>query len=102
MSTIPVSLTEKQFEEHVSPFLSKAKRGFVCKIALYKVFNYILYRLHTGCQWDQIAIDADPREPEKKKSAGMRSIITIENGLEMAVCSVSGNIVLKQFVLCWM
>jgi hypothetical protein len=85
MSTIPVSLTEKQFEEHVSPFLSKAKRGFVCKIPLYKVFNYILYRLHTGCQWDQIAIDADPREPEKKKSAGMRSIITIANGHAMAV-----------------
>jgi hypothetical protein len=85
MSTIPVSLTEKQFEEHVSPFLSKAKRGFVCKIPLYKVFNYILYRLHTGCQWDQIAIDPDSREPEKKKSAGMLSIITTANGREMAV-----------------
>lgn len=84
MSTIPVSLTEKQFEKHVSPFLSKAKRGFVCKIALYKVFNYILYRLHTGCQWDQIAIDPDSSEPEKKKSVGMRSIITIANGREMA------------------
>jgi hypothetical protein len=85
MSTIPVSLTEKQFEEHISPFLSKAKRGFVCKIRLYKVFNYILYRLHTGCQWDQIAMDPDPRDPEKKKSVGMRSIITIANGHEMAV-----------------
>jgi len=85
MSTIPTSLTEKQFEEHVSPFLSKAKRGFVCKIALHKVFNYILYRLHTGCQWDQIAIDPDPRDLEKKKSVGMRSIITIANGHEMAV-----------------
>jgi hypothetical protein len=84
MSTIPVSLTEKQFEKHVSPFLSKAKRGFICKIPLYKVFNYILYRLYTGCQWDQIAIDPDSREPEKKKSAGMQSIITIANGREMA------------------
>jgi hypothetical protein len=85
MSTIPVSLTEKQFEKHVNPFLSKAKRGFVCKIALYKVFNYILYRLHTGCQWDQLAIDLDPRDPEKKKSVGMQCIITIVNGREMAV-----------------
>jgi len=85
MSTIPVSLTEKQFEEYVSPFLSKANRGFVCKIRLYKVFNYILYRLHTGCQWNQIAIDPDPREPEKKKLAGMRCIITTVNGREMAV-----------------
>jgi hypothetical protein len=85
MSTIPVSLTEKQFEKHVSLFLSKAKRGFVCKIPLYKVFNYILYRLHTGCQWDQIAIDPDPRDPKKKKSVGMRCIIITVNGHEMAV-----------------
>lgn len=85
MSTIPVSLTEKQFEKYVSPFVSKAKRGFVCKIPLYKVFNYILYRLHTGCQWDQIAIDPDPSKPEKKKSVGMRCITTIANGREMAV-----------------
>ena len=84
MSTIPVSLTEKQFNQHVNPYLSKAKRGFVCKIALYKVFNYILYRLHTGCQWARIAIDPDPREPEKKKSVGMRCIITIANGRAMA------------------
>jgi hypothetical protein len=85
MSTIPVSLTEKQFEEHVSPFVSKTKRGFICKIPLYKVFNYLLYRLHTGCQWDQIVIELDPREPEKKKSAGAQSIITIGNGLAIAV-----------------
>jgi len=84
MSTIPVSLTAKQFNEHVNPYLSKAKRGFVCKIPLYKVFNYLLYRLHTGCQWDQIAIDPDAGEPEKKKSVGMRSIITTANGHEMA------------------
>jgi hypothetical protein len=84
MSTIPVSLTEKQFNEHVNPYVSKAKRGFVCKIALYKVFNYILYRLHTGCQWARIAIDPDPREPEKKKSVGMRCIIIIANGHGMA------------------
>jgi hypothetical protein len=84
MSTIPISLTEKQYEEHVSPFLSKAKRGFVCKIRLYKVFNYILYRLHTGCQWDQIAIDPDPRNSEKKKSVAMQCIITTANGHAMA------------------
>ena len=85
MSTIPVSLTEKEFNEHVSPFLSKAKRGFVCSIPLYKVFNYILYRLHTGCQWDRLPIDTDPRDLEKKKSAMMPCIITIANGHRMAV-----------------
>lgn len=84
MSTIPVSLSENEFNEHINPYLSKAKRGFVCKIPLYKVFNYILYRLHTGCQWDQLPIDPKPREPEKKKSVGMRSTTIFASGHEMA------------------
>ena len=67
MSTIPTSLTEKQFDEHVGPYLSKAKRGPVCRIPLYKVFNYILHRLHTGCQWAQLPIDPDANDPEKKR-----------------------------------
>jgi len=65
MSTIPVSLTEKQFERHISPHLSKAKRGYVSKIPLYKIFNYILYKLHTGCQWRKIAIEKVVGDPEK-------------------------------------
>ena len=67
MSTIPISLTEKQFDEHIRPYISTAKRGFECKIPLYKVFNYILYRLHTGCQWYQLPIASDPSSPEKKE-----------------------------------
>jgi transposase len=85
MSTIPTSLTEKEFNERVNPYLSKAKRGFICKIPLYKVFNYILHRLHTGCQWDQLPMASDPHTAEKKKSVGMRCIITIVNGRETAV-----------------
>jgi len=56
MSTIPTSVTEKQFEDYIRPHLRVAQRGYVCKIALYKVFNYILYRLHTGCQWEQLPV----------------------------------------------
>jgi transposase len=67
MSTIPISITEEQFECHISPCLSKAKRGYVSKIPLYKIFNYILYWLHTGCQWPELPIDPDPAEPEKKE-----------------------------------
>jgi transposase len=67
MSTIPTSLTEKQFEEHVRPYLSVAKRGYECSIPLYKVFNYILYRLHTGCQWEQLPIERDQGDPRKKE-----------------------------------
>ena len=76
MSTIPRSLTEEQFNEHINPYLSKARCGYVCNIPLYKVFNYILYRLHTGCQWERLAIEADPQDLQKKRSAG-RPCITI-------------------------
>lgn len=67
MSTIPTSITEEQFERHISPCLSKAKRGYVSKIPLSKIFNYILYWLHTGCQWSELPIDPDPAKPEKKE-----------------------------------
>jgi transposase len=67
MSTIPTSVTEEQFEQYIRPNLSVAKRGYACSIPLYKVFNYILYRLHTGCQWENLPIEADPVEPEKKE-----------------------------------
>jgi len=67
MSTIPVSLTEKQFDEHIRPYISTAKRGFESKISLFKIFNYILYRLHTGCQWYQLPIVAEPGDPDKKE-----------------------------------
>ncbi|MHB8752490.1 MAG: transposase, partial [Aggregatilineales bacterium] len=63
MSTIPTSVTEAQFNAHILPCLSTAKRGFVSKIPLYKIFNYILYRLHSGCQWDELPIRPDPDNP---------------------------------------
>lgn len=67
MSTIPVSLTEKQFDEHIRPYISTAKGGFESKIPLFKIFNYVLYRLHTGCQWYQLPITTLPGHPDKKE-----------------------------------
>ncbi len=69
MSTIPTSLTEEQFNEHVYPYLNTAQRGYECSIPLFKVFNYILHRWHTGCQWECLPIDPEPNKPEKKKLA---------------------------------
>src|SRR6267142_1893195 len=65
MSTIPTSVTDEQFRMYILPFLSTAKRGFVSKIALSKIFNYILYRLHTGCQWAARPIDRDKDQPDQ-------------------------------------
>ena len=113
MSTIPTKLTEEQFEEYVNPYLSKAKRGFVSKIPLYKIFNYILYFLHTGCQWDELAIDKvpTPDDPERReispgavahhfrkwsrdgslKEVWVHSILAIENDLDLSVLNLDGT-----------
>ena len=90
MSTIPTSLAENQFDEPVLPYLSVAKRGFVCKIPLYKVFNYILYRLHTSCQWDQLPIDSAPNDSGKKNSAITRFITIFASGGAMAALKKYG------------
>lgn len=54
---IPTKLTKAQFEQYIGPHVSKAKRGYVSEQPLYKVFNYILYKLHTGCQWNALPIE---------------------------------------------
>jgi transposase len=54
---IPTQLTEAQFQQYIEPHLSKAKRGYVSEQPLYKIFNYILYKLYTGCQWDAVPIE---------------------------------------------
>src|SRR5215213_3479556 len=57
MARIPIDVTESQFEQHIRPRLSTAKRGYVSDIPLYKIFNYVLYKLRTGCQWELLPMD---------------------------------------------
>ena len=91
MSTIPTSVTEKQFDAYIRPYLNTAKRGYESKIPLYKIFNYILYRLHTGCQWERLPIDRDPEDPEKKKSAMTRFITIFASGAAMVALKNYGR-----------
>lgn len=56
---IPTSLSEKEFNEFVLPHLKAGKRGPKKKLSFFKLFNYILYLMHTGCQWENIPIDKD-------------------------------------------
>ena len=58
--TLPTELTEKEFELFFRSHLSLPKRGKKPKIPLLRIVNYILYQLHTGCQWKKIAIRTDP------------------------------------------
>jgi len=91
MSEIPVKVTEKQFDLHFAPYLSRAPRGYVCQIPLYRVCNYILYWLHTGCQWAELPIAQQPHA-EKKKSVITRSTSILRIGVTTAVSNEFGSI----------
>ena len=56
---IPTALKECEFNEFVLPHLKKGTRGPDKKISFFKLFNYILKLMHTGCQWEQIPIEKD-------------------------------------------
>jgi hypothetical protein len=65
MGEIPTQATEEQFAQYFEPYLSRAARGFASQIPRYKLFNYILYWLHTGCQWDELLIEQKPGSEKK-------------------------------------
>ena len=58
MTAIATFVTPEMFKMHIEPHLSKAKRGYACKVSLEKIFNAILYKLYTGCQWRMLNLDA--------------------------------------------
>lgn len=57
MNHLPTKISEKDFELYIAPFLTKAKRGFVSSIPLYLIFNGILYKLYSGCQWKSLPVN---------------------------------------------
>jgi transposase len=56
---IPTKLSQDAFDEFIFPYLIEGRRGPKSKIAYCTIFNYILYLLHTGCQWHQLPINKD-------------------------------------------
>ena len=59
MAKIPTEATKGQFTQYIKPYLSTAKRGHESDIPLYKIFNFILYKLYTGCHWPALPIEKD-------------------------------------------
>ena len=51
---IPTQVSRKDFHKYIDPHLKRPKTGPKPKLSLYKIFNYILYVLHTGIQWHQL------------------------------------------------
>ena len=112
MSTIPESVTEEQFEQYILPHLTTAKRGYVSKTPLYGIFNWILYRLHTGCQWDCLPVPKDGVERERRNEPSWQavydhwsrwssdgswervwqaSIVTVEDDLDLQQMNLDGS-----------
>jgi transposase len=50
---LPRKVTQNEFNTFIKPCLRKAKSRQP-KISYYKIFNYILYVLRTGMQWDEL------------------------------------------------
>lgn len=51
---LPIKVSRKEFNRYINPHLRKPIKGPTPKISHYKIFNYILYVLHTGIQWNQL------------------------------------------------
>lgn len=58
--TLPKRLSEKEFEIFFLPYLSLPERGKKPKVPLWRIMNYILYQMDTGCQWEKIPIRTEP------------------------------------------
>lgn len=57
--SIPTHLSESEFNEFILPHLTKGSRGPGTKLSFYRIFNYILKFMHTGCQWEELPIEKD-------------------------------------------
>lgn len=52
--SLPVKIGRADFNKYVDRHLSRGRRGPATKISRHKIFNYILFVLHTGCQWNRL------------------------------------------------
>ena len=53
---LPVKVGLADFNKYINRCLSRGRRGPKTKIARHKIFNYILFVLHTGIQWNRLPI----------------------------------------------
>lgn len=54
-NTLPVKVIRKEFNRFIQPHLSMSKNQKP-NLSYFKIFNYILYVLHTGIQWENLPV----------------------------------------------
>jgi transposase len=74
MSTIPTSVTEEQFNHYMRPYLSIAKRGYESETPLYEIFNLVLHRLHTGCQWAELPVSKEAKTRAERHEPSWQAV----------------------------
>ena len=53
---LPTKVTRKVFNRFIKPHLSVSSRGQKPTLSYYKIFNHILFVLHTGIQWENLPV----------------------------------------------
>ena len=66
MNCIPTKISKENFELYILPFLTTAQRGYTSLLPLYLIFNGILHKIYTGCQWKEL-----PTEKFRDKQTGI-------------------------------
>ena len=66
---LPKQVSRQDFNHYIAPHLNRPVKGPAPKLSVYKLFNYILYVLHTGIQWNQL----QTRRNEDRKSTRLNS-----------------------------
>ena len=64
---IPTFLPKLEFELFILPSLKLSRLGRKPQLPFYKIFNYILYWLHTGCQWSSMKRVIDKNQDGKRE-----------------------------------
>lgn len=55
-NTLPVSVTRREFNTFIKPHLTRGTRGRKPTLSHFRIFNHILYVLHTGIQWENLPV----------------------------------------------
>ena len=53
---LPISVSQNEFNRYIRPYLRKPIKGPKPTLSDYQIFNYILYVLHTGIQWEELKV----------------------------------------------
>ena len=53
---LPIRVSQNEFNRYIRPHLRKPIKGPKPTLSHYQIFNYILYVLHTGIQWEELKV----------------------------------------------